>query len=82
MLFSYRRIRADGEGDSTAGYKIGSIEYIPEVSTDLVNWLSGPEYLEEAGDPVDNGDGSENATLRTRNLGSAAQFFRVRIVRD
>ncbi len=52
-LFSYRRIRAEGAGDSASGYKIGSIEYIPEVSTDLVNWLSGPEYLEETGEPVD-----------------------------
>lgn len=79
--FSYRRLRADGVGH-VSDYRVGSIRYIAEISTNLSEWTNGPEYLEQVGTPVDNGDGSETVTLRPVHADTEPVFFRVRLQRD
>ncbi len=57
------------------------ISYTPEISTDLVNWNSGPAFLEEtrADDPANAG--LEISTVRALVPASGAekQFLRIRL---
>ncbi|MDA7882120.1 CotH kinase family protein, partial [Akkermansiaceae bacterium] len=54
------------------------LNYLVEVSNDLVTWNSGPAHTEYLGDPVDNGDGTLTYTARALNSGDQ-QFLRLRV---
>ena len=57
------------------------VTYSAEVSTDLVNWNSGPGFTVEVGSGTDNGDGTVTRTFRSAIPLSAnlRQFMRLRM---
>jgi len=57
------------------------ISYIPQVSGDLVNWVSGTNYTVQAGPCLDNGDGTETVTFQDLApvTSANARFMRVEI---
>ena len=68
---SFRRLQAPG-----------SLTYVVEESTDMVNWHSVPPPWQQAGNTIDLGDGSERLTVLAseamRQVG-AKVFLRVRV---
>lgn len=73
FTFTYRR---------TIG--VSSLEYIVETSTDLGTWTPNPPNFEEAGAPVNNGDGTETVTLKMMEPIDEASFnfIRLRVVEE
>lgn len=57
------------------------VTFRPQVSSDLLNWRSGPGAVVEVGEPIDNGDGTRTRTFRSREPVSAErwQFMRLSV---
>jgi hypothetical protein len=75
LLLQYRRLK-----------NAPPVAYLPQVSTDLATWHwngdgSGVIYTTETDPPLDNGDGSETATVRilSPDASNPAVFGRVRV---
>jgi hypothetical protein len=75
LLLQYRRLK-----------NAPSVDFLPQVSTNLATWHwngdgSGVIYTTETDPPLDNGDGSEAATVRilSPDASNPAVFGRVRV---
>jgi hypothetical protein len=81
--YTFRRRKGSGSGDPVNGYEVDGIRYTTEISHDLVEWHSGPAYLENVGTPVDNADGTESVTVRPQATAPArtTSFIRVKVER-
>lgn len=80
---SYRRW-SGGSGDSASGYYAAGLMYVVEVGlvADTIQWVSGPEWVEEIAARVDHGDGSETVTVRLLQALDeldAPRFLRLRV---
>lgn len=74
---TFRQIRG-GSGTPGIDYSADGLRYAVEVSSDLTTWRSGPDWVEPAGTPVDNGDGTETVTVRAKiPAQNGRQFLRV-----
>jgi subtilisin family serine protease/PKD repeat protein len=81
--YTFRRRKGSGSGDPVNGYEVDGIRYTTEISHDLVEWHSGPAYLENVGTPVDNADGTESVTVHPKATAPArtTSFIRVKVER-
>jgi len=83
LELSFRRLRG-GTGDAVSGYTAGGITYTAEVSNTLEKgtWRTGSDYLEQTGQTVEHGDGTETVTIRSKQTidqTGVQQFLRLRL---
>ena len=72
--FTFRRRRGTGTGTTETGYTVDGITYTLKASTSLraTNWQTGPTMIQQVGTPVNNGDGTENVTVRLLGTNQAS----------
>ena len=70
----------DDKGTLSFHVRQGSnpLNYLVEVSADLITWNSGPAHTQTIGSPIDNGDGTLTYTVSALNSGPQ-QFLRLRV---
>ncbi|TVR50290.1 MAG: hypothetical protein EA425_10245 [Puniceicoccaceae bacterium] len=82
LTYSFRRRTGDGLGDTESGYTIGRVTYFVMVSHDLDSWHTGPDWLTQSGDPVENGDGTETVTVMLNATPIDPVFVKLKVVEE
>ncbi|MDC0271091.1 PKD domain-containing protein [Akkermansiaceae bacterium] len=90
LLFTYRRLRGinlgDASGETGNGYSIYGLNYMVQVSNNLIPWTSASASLamQVEGAPVDNGDGTESVMVRLTppSNSNSDWFVRLRIEQE
>jgi hypothetical protein len=76
--------RSGGMGTPGVDYRVDGVRYQVEVSTNLLEWFHGANFVELVGNPQSNGDGTETVVVRAKVFpnGSEPQFIRLRIISE
>lgn len=77
-VFRFRQ-RIGASGTPGLGSSAWGLVYQVEAGPNLTTWHSGPSWIEHIGTPVDNGDGTETATVRLLNPDPDGWFARLAV---